>query len=268
VQAIPSSHFSPIYYASYIYTMNPRVLAKRKSEADINAEVVQPQNKRLLTERIAAGMGVLSLNNSPDAQGNSRPPFIRTNSTPSSFYHAQTFMPARPDLVSSFELQRPYQPQPMDEDLEMSCEPSPQQQCTTAHNTPNAPTIYSQTKTRHLLNNAPKPGNTQNPQLGLYPIIDDDEPEDTPKFKMLIPIPNSPSIDIPLIYHIANPDSRALILYTSPKEVIEESLQRDKEKNTPHKDTETMADTSPIMLQEITTTATDTQDVIDGMMLD
>lgn len=57
-------------------TMNSRALTKRKSETDVN-DYPQHNSKRLLTERIAAGMGVLRLSDAPDAQGNVRPPFAR-----------------------------------------------------------------------------------------------------------------------------------------------------------------------------------------------
>jgi hypothetical protein len=243
--------------------MNFRTLAKRKSETDVTSEGASiPLRKRLLTEKIAAGMGVLSLNNSPqDAQGNSRPPFVRTTSTPSNFYNPPSFQPSRPDLVSSFELQRPYQ-SAMDEDQEMAYEPSPlSQHCTTEQQA--APPIYSHAK-RHLLNNAPKYGNRgmpmrQNSQSSLYPIIEDEEPNEykETKFKLLIPIPQAPSLDIPLLHNLANPDSRALILYTPPKEVIEQSLQRN------NKEQATTIEPIPTTMQSNSTTT-----ITEEMMLD
>jgi len=209
---------------------NARTLAKRKSETDIIENHGGPTNKRVLTERIAAGMGVLRLTdgNPQDAQGNSRPVFQRTISTPSNLHYGPLFMPSRPDLVSSFELTRP-QPVSMDTDM-MDSSPQPtsyQQQCITAQQNTAKP-IYSQA----MLNNAPAPGTfapvkSTSLREPLYPIIEEEEAEDTtPKLKLLIPSLPPPSLEIPFLHDIAANPSRALILYTSPKEVVEESLAR------------------------------------------
>jgi len=211
--------------------MNSRTLAKRKSETDMLNDYPQPQSKRMLTERIAAGMGVLRLTDPvQDAQGNTRPPFVRTTSTPSAFYNGPSFVPSRPDLVSSFEFTRP-QAQSMDEDLDMACEAPPslaQQICTSQA----ANSIYSQPP--HLLNSAPKLVNAIIP-VGecktlhpMYPIIEEDEHDDTPTLKLNIPKLPEPCLDIPFLHNLAHPESRALILYTPPKAVIEESLVRNK----------------------------------------
>jgi len=210
--------------------MNSRTLAKRKSETDILNDYPQHNSKRLLTERIAAGMGVLRLTDpAQDAQGNTRPPFVRTTSTPSTFYNGPSFIPARPDLVSSFELP-PAQTQSMDEDLDMACEVSPSlapaQQICTSH---AANSIYSQPP--HLLNSAPWsiiPVSECKTIHPLYPIIEEDEHDETPILKMTIPKLPEPSLEIPFLHNLANPESRALILYTPPKAVIEESLERNK----------------------------------------
>jgi hypothetical protein len=210
--------------------MMNRALAKRKSETDMRLDgTAPPQHKRILTEKIAAGMGILRLSDSPDAQGNARPAFMRTTSTPSNFQYAPSFTPARPDLVSSFELTRPYQPQAMDEDTEMACSP---QLCKTAQ-PPSAPSIYSQPlAARHIISNAPTPNTlvalSQASLPVLHPISEDNENE--PKLKMVIPLSCPPPLEPSLLHSIVNPDSRALILYSSPKDVIEESLRKGTQK--------------------------------------
>lgn len=206
-----------------------RALTKRKSENDVT-EGCPPVNKRLLTERIAAGMGVLRLNDAPpDAQGNTRPPFVRTTSTPSAFYNGPAFTPSRPDLVSSFGA-----PQSMDGDLEMACDTSPSlsaqnQQFYTPQ--PLPPSNYTQPP--QLLNNGPPnqyaiiPVSECKDVRPLYPIIEDDEHEDVSILKLRIPKIPQPTLDIPLLHKLtSNPESRALILYTPPKTVIEESIER------------------------------------------
>jgi len=173
-------------------------------------------------------MGVLRLSDTTqDAQGNTRPPFVRTSSTPSAFYNGPAFIPARPDLVSSFELSRP-QAQSMDQDFDMACDTSPSQ-----HIAPQPhSSIYSQPS--HLLNTAPKYMNAIIPvseckNVPLYPIIEEEEQEETPTLKLNIPKIPEPMLDIPFLHNLtANPESRALILYTPPKEVIEESLVRNR----------------------------------------
>jgi len=216
--------------------MMNRTLAKRKSETDIHNDYPQHNSKRLLTERIAAGMGVLRLNDPvQDAQGNTRPVFVRTSSTPSTFYNGPAFTPSRPDLVSSFELSRP-QTQSMDEDLDMACEVTPslvpaQQICTSQA----ANSIYSQPT--HLLNTAPKSMNAIIPISEcrtihpMYPIKEEDERDETHLSALKLKIPKMPelNLDIPFLHNLAaHPESRALILYTPPTAVIEESLERNK----------------------------------------
>jgi len=211
-----------------------RTLAKRKSETDIHNDYPQHNSKRLLTERIAAGMGVLRLNDPiQDAQGNTRPAFVRTSSTPSTFYNGPAFTPSRPDLVSSFELSRP-QTQSMDEDLDMACEATPslaptQQICTSQA----ATSIYSQPT--HLLNTAPKSMNAIIPVSEcrtihpMYPIKEEDEHGETPALKWKIPKMPELNLDIPILHNLAaHPESRALILYTPPTAAMEESLERNK----------------------------------------
>lgn len=210
-----------------------RTLTKRKSETDV-IDAYPPLNKRLLTERIAAGMGVLRLNDVPqDAQGNTRPPFIRTTSTPSAFYNGPAFTPARPDLVSSFEFTR----QSMDEDLDMACDTPPlstPNQQNLSSQLPPAPSNYTQPP--HLLNNAPLsqyaiiPVSECRDVRPLYPINEDDEHERVSRLKLQIPkLPQSTLLDIPLLQNFgSNPESKALILYTPPKAVIEESIERGK----------------------------------------
>jgi len=214
--------------------MNARALTKRKSETNVVGDYPPHNNKRLLTERIAAGMGVLRLNDTAqDAQGNTRPPFVRTSSTPSAFYNGPAFTPSRPDLVSSFELSRP-QGQSMDQDFDMACDTPPSQ-----HNASQlqavTSSIYSQQHS-HLLNTAPKFMNAIIPVSEckdahpLYPIVEEEEQEETPTlFKLNIPKLPEPMLDIPFLHNLtANPESRALILYTPPKAVIEESLVRNR----------------------------------------
>jgi len=213
--------------------MNSRALTKRKSETNVVGDYPQHNNKRLLTERIAAGMGVLRLNDTAqDAQGNTRPPFTRTSSTPSAFYNGPAFTPSRPDLVSSFELSRP-QGQNMDQDFDMACD-TPPSQCNAPQPQAVTSSIYSQHS--HLLNTAPKFTNAIIPVSEcknahpMYPIIEEEEPEETPTlFKLNIPKIPEPMLDIPFLHNLtANPESRALILYTPPKAVIEESLERNR----------------------------------------
>jgi len=234
---------------------NPRGLPKRKSENDL-FDNFHPKNKRLLTERMAADMGVLRLCDVPfsqqqDQQGIEfqRPPFQRTVSTPSNIYYSgPAFTPSRPDLVSSFELTCP-QSQRMDEDLDMSCDPLPSPQAT--YNTtliqPNTYMYNSQNIPPHLLN-------TSNQTLGgLGPLaispdskpdllpaivtssIQDEESEECPEFptyKLLIPKLKSPTeLDFPFIQDLLEPQSRALILYTAPKDVIQESINRNRDKD-------------------------------------
>jgi len=230
--------------------MNARVLAKRKSETNVIEGNLAPQNKRLLTERIAAGMGVLRLSDLPsqDAQGNTRPPFQRTISTPSNVYYGPSFTPSRPDLVSSFELNRP-QPTNMDEDMmegsltpQTSYVPTTQQQCITVQQ-PHANSIYSQANPL-LLNNAPRLENgalviNTHPSDSYPNIIDEEKDFDVvPKFKLLIPKLPPPSLEIPLLHNIIANPSRALILYTPPKEVVAESLARTNGDKTKEKDQE------------------------------
>lgn len=247
-------------------------LTKRKSETDVTD---QGPSKRMLTERIAY-LRLTDPSYNPQGGGIPVPMspltrhLSRNNSTPSNLNYslpAPSFTPSRPDLVSSFELNRPLtSSMEMDATTFPAFQPPSSMQdiaaayCTTTY--PPPPHVYTQAPPLHPLphmqpqqahpyytqeytpqqgpppqfyNNmtgTPNPFATPSPPTigsgtgvgAVSGVGDEGDPtaeEHLPRYTVLLPKIAKPIPDEFLI----NP-SRALILYTAPKEVVEESIAR------------------------------------------
>jgi len=299
------------------HVINPRGFSKRKSESDF---MDIPKSKRLLTEKIAADMGVLRLCDSPIPTSSdfSRPILQRAASTPNTFYHGHpTFIPSRPDLVSSFELSPPNS-----QDIEMPCDYStstsspfvtsasfstPANIPTSFSGTPSSsfatltpytsqppqtPPINSQGTPLHMLNNTLNSTEgaiilvdmDDNPKPILYDpsptspsTTNDEEAASLPTYKLLIPKLRNPALEIPIIHNLIENQSRALILYTPPTKVIEDSIEKNKknknqDKNSCKKKEEVEVD-SDIDIEDLCTPSSPTplynpEPEYDAMMLD
>jgi len=169
------------------YMVNPHMGSKRKLEKEHQMpDRFEPKNKRLLTEKIAADMGVLRLTDPPYQDTTSS--FLQRGDNNNNNNNSYNGMGN-----SLFQFNPPNQ----------------------------SPIIYSSKAMEGAIIAIGEPAFVTSPPPSLCSVEGDEEVDPIPKFRLLIPKMQTPSLDIPLLHNIP---SRALILYTPPKEVIQRSI--------------------------------------------